>query len=83
MDDSTTRSELKSFCDDSNIYGLRYFVNSRRPWERLFWMLFLILGLVLSVMIVRTSLIDWQVGEEFSICRLHCNEHNVFINFLI
>ena len=65
MDNSTTRSELKAFCEDSNIYGLRYFANSRRPWERLFWISFLFLGLVLSVMIVRTSLIDWQVGADF------------------
>ena len=61
MDKSTTRSELKAFCQDSSIYGLKYFVHSRRPWERLFWISFLILGIALSVVIVRKSLIDWEV----------------------
>ena len=62
MESQTTRSELKAFCEDTTIYGLRYFVNSRRPWERLFWISFLILGIFLSVLIVRKSLVDWEVS---------------------
>ena len=61
----TTHSELKAFCEDTTIYGLRYFVNSRRPWERVFWISFLILGIFLSVLIVRKSLVDWEVGRDF------------------
>ena len=75
MDNSTTRSELKSFCEGSNIYGLRYFVISRKPWERLFWISFLTLGLALSAMIVRTSLIDWEVGIEFSMWLSYLNQY--------
>ena len=65
MASQTTRSELKAFCEDSTIYGLRYFVNSRRPWERIFWISFLILGIFLSVLIVRKSLVDWEVRITF------------------
>ena len=62
MESQTTRSELKAFCEDTTIYGLRYFVNSRRPWERLFWISFLILGIFLCILIVRKSLVDWEVS---------------------
>ena len=65
MVSQTTHSELKAFCEDTTIYGLRYFVNSRRPWERVFWISFLILGIFLSVLIVRKSLVDWEVGINF------------------
>ena len=71
MDKSNTRSELKAFCEDSSIYGLKYFVHSRRPWERLFWISFLILGIALSVVIVRKSLIDWEVCMIFGIFSNH------------
>ena len=77
MDRQSTRSELKAFCEDSTIYGLRYFVNSRRPWEKLFWISFLFLGIFLSVLIVRKSLIDWEVRNWFWIytfpCQLYLN----------
>ena len=82
MDNSITRSELKSFCEDSNIYGLRYFANSRKHWERVFWIAFLTLGLALSAMIVRTSLIDWEVGVELSIYRLYFNEYKLLIVYI-
>lgn len=75
MDNSITRSELKAFCEDSNIYGLRYFANSRKHWERVFWIAFLTLGLALSAMIVRTSLTDWEVGADVYICLLYSNEY--------
>ena len=65
MVSQTTHSELKAFCEDTTIYGLRYFVNSRRPWERVFWISFLILGIFLSVLIVRKSLVDWEVSIIF------------------
>ena len=44
MTKHNTTSEIRNFCEDSSIYGLRYFINSRRPWERCFWITFLVLG---------------------------------------
>ena len=80
MASQTTRSELKHFCEDTTIYGLRYFVNSKRPWERFFWISFLILGIFLSVLIVRKSLVDWEVGITFY--DLSCFFHEIrFVGF--
>lgn len=54
-------SEIKSFADDSSIYGLRYLSISQRPWERTFWFIFMIISVVLSGLVVYTSLTDWKV----------------------
>ncbi len=62
MEKHGAKSEIKAFCEDSTIYGLRYFVNSRRPWERIFWIGFLVLGIALSILIVQKSLSDWEVS---------------------
>ena len=61
MKKATASSELASFCNDSSIYGLRYFAKSERPWERTFWISFLVLGGILSYLILNKSLTDWKV----------------------
>ena len=61
MKKPTISLEIKSFSNDSSIYGLRYLANSQRPWERTFWISFCVLSVVLSGLVVYSSMTDWQV----------------------
>ena len=71
MKKPTISLEIKSFSNDSSIYGLRYLANSQRPWERTFWVSFCVLSVALSSLVVYRSLTDWKVTCFVSLS--YCN----------
>lgn len=52
---------LKEFCSETNVHGIRFFVEKKRHWmERLWWIASLIISVALCVYAIQSIWIQWQ-----------------------
>lgn len=56
---SQLAAALRSYGSRSTVHGLTYIVEDRNVWERLAWLLVVLIMVALGSLIVRTSIEEW------------------------
>ena len=57
---SRARKEFLSYLSETTVHGFRYIVQGNNTFERLFWILVIISGFLMSGHIIRSSFLEWD-----------------------
>lgn len=54
------RQDIYSYFSETTVHGFRYVVEGRNSFEKLFWIIVITAGFILSGLIIFQSLSDWE-----------------------
>ena len=54
-------STLRDAFESSSVHGLRYVAKKGPPWERGYWLMALVSGIVMAFLVINKSSRDWEV----------------------
>ena len=54
------RHDISSYFSETTVHGFRYVVEGRNSFEKLFWVIVIVIGFILSGFIIFQSFSDWE-----------------------